>query len=922
MSTTRVEAARTAGHTGRRQIGGWAVRPSAALAFVAVLFALPQGAGPQAPAGTTCPDPPAATHGQDAIASLISHGESLVNAKRYQCAVEVFRAGLARSDLNDLQRQAAEQGLGGALVGLLKYAEARPILEDALGRAEGMGRARNVAGTRVSLGLCAFGEGRRADAEHEWTAAAQGFASVGDERGEMEALALLTVIRKTLADRPLHERVLALAEKVGDPDDPASAHLQWADALLLEGLGGAAIRELEYAAVQLRPLGEAGEGALARVETSLALALRQHGTPEQSLAHYEAAIAIQRRLNDDDGLYQSLIGSAAAYAEEGRWSDASRRFASAVELARRMGLPRLINQALGAVGWAAMEQHRPADARSLLEQAAKGPLDQWAAPYVFRNLATAYRRLGRLADARSAVERALALAREYKMVDAESQALLERAQILQATRHTSAALDDAQSVVAILERVRARLSPPDFLRQGFGDIHKNAYEVVIDLLQHDGRVEEALSASELARARAFADLMAAHRTGIAAGDEAMPLLGEPAARPQTGDAGAMSVRESAVATASPPTAVQLAGLAKELKSTIVEYWVGESSSYVWVVTGNGRVRSRALGVRTASLSAQVDVTVRDPLESGPVNRDVWRVLYRQLMGPVENWLPPPGARVTIIPHGPLFRLSFAALVDGKDRYLIERYALHYAPAGSVLQLMGRGTRDEARRGPYLLVADPAPVPVLRGERPLRRLPGARAEVTRIAQVVGSDPHTVFTGSAAEEGLVRAQMPGARVIHLATHAVVGDRDALASFVALGSSPAGASDARHDGRLTAGEVYDVPLQADLVVLSACRSARGVISSDGTAGLTRAFLVAGASSIVAALWDVADATAAILMPRFYEEYARNVPKDEALRRAQLAVLGDLRRGRVTVPGPNGAIRLTDEPAFWAAFALFGAP
>ena len=183
----------------------------------------------------------------------------------------------------------------------------------------------------------------------------------------------------------------------------------------------------------------------------------------------------------------------------------------------------------------------------------------------------------------------------------------------------------------------------------------------------------------------------------------------------------------------------------------------------------------------------------------------------------------------------------------------------------------------------------------------------------IAQTVGPAPVPSSRATAPKKNNVAAQLAHASVIHLATHAIVGDRDTLSSFVALGRHSGESRDPAHDGRLTASEVYDVPLSADLVVLSACRSARGRVSSDGIAGLTRAFISAGAPTVVAALWDVADVLSARLMPQFYEQYARGIAKDEALRRAQLAVLADLRRGRLTTPGPNGPGELPTNRVYW---------
>ena len=124
------------------------------------------------------------------------------------------------------------------------------------------------------------------------------------------------------------------------------------------------------------------------------------------------------------------------------------------------------------------------------------------------------------------------------------------------------------------------------------------------------------------------------------------------------------------------------------------------------------------------------------------------------------------------------------------------------------------------------------------------------------------------------------------------------------------------------MTASEVYDVPLSAELVVLSACRSARGRVSSDGIAGLTRAFISAGAPTVVAALWDVADVLSARLMPQFYERTRVESPKTRRCAGRSLPCSRILRRGRLTTPGPNGPVKLPDEPANWAGFVVVGAP
>jgi CHAT domain-containing protein len=158
-----------------------------------------------------------------------------------------------------------------------------------------------------------------------------------------------------------------------------------------------------------------------------------------------------------------------------------------------------------------------------------------------------------------------------------------------------------------------------------------------------------------------------------------------------------------------------------------------------------------------------------------------------------------------------------------------------------------------------------------------------------------------------------------VIHFATHGVLQDDQPVDSFLALGSASGAAS---NDGRLTAQEIYELDLQADLVVLSACRTGLGKISGDGIAGLTRAFFYAGTPSVMATLWDVADEPTSRLVAEFYRSYQRTHDKSQALRAAQLHLLRALRNGQVKATTPAGTFTLPEHPVFWAGFVLVGEP
>jgi len=188
---------------------------------------------------------------------------------------------------------------------------------------------------------------------------------------------------------------------------------------------------------------------------------------------------------------------------------------------------------------------------------------------------------------------------------------------------------------------------------------------------------------------------------------------------------------------------------------------------------------------------------------------------------------------------------------------------------------------------------------------LSPLPGAQVEAAWLGERLDQQP---LVGPAATESQLRAQLPQASLVHLATHgyAYASDARARDSFIAL------APDEEHDGLLTVGEVLDeVPeLQADLVVLSACQTGLGDLKqAEGTVGLQRAFLARGARTVLVSLWSVSDEATRLLMERFYThslDDADSPTKAEALRRAQQEVR---------------ATEGFEHPRYWAAFQLVGA-
>jgi len=144
------------------------------------------------------------------------------------------------------------------------------------------------------------------------------------------------------------------------------------------------------------------------------------------------------------------------------------------------------------------------------------------------------------------------------------------------------------------------------------------------------------------------------------------------------------------------------------------------------------------------------------------------------------------------------------------------------------------------------------------------------------------------------------MPNARIIHLATHGILDESQGLNGGVVLAADGTGEF---NDGLLTAAEIAQMDLNADLVVLSACNTGQGRITGDGVIGLSRSLILAGVPSVVVSLWAVPDAPTGELMVEFYRQLEQTNNKAQALRQAMLNIREEY---------PN---RIA-----WAAFTLIG--
>lgn len=368
---------------------------------------------------------------------------------------------------------------------------------------------------------------------------------------------------------------------------------------------------------------------------------------------------------------------------------------------------------------------------------------------------------------------------------------------------------------------------------------------------------------------------------------------------------------------------------------IVEYFAGGDNLYVFVVTADDFFvrRLEAAESREAlrltkdyiRLISSKEISCSDAAPAG-------RRLSTALLGTAVRDRLKGLKSLIIVPDGTLNYLPFETLpsdageaADGTGRtavhYLLEDYRISYAPSASTLvSIVERGRRPEAGAD-LLAVGDPlmrslegaaggkkAGEDILleyyRGRRfALQPLNFASAEMESIAGLVAAGSRKIVSRGEATEARVKAlDLAGYKILHFATHSLLDENAASRSALVLTRD----GQSGEDGFLQAGEIYNIRLNADLVVLSACQTARGKLGKgEGIQGLARAFFCAGSKAVVASLWNINDRTTARFMKIFYSRLAQGKTAQEALRLAKLEMCRSAEC----------------RPYHWAAFVLIGA-
>ncbi|MDZ7360467.1 MAG: CHAT domain-containing protein [candidate division KSB1 bacterium] len=374
------------------------------------------------------------------------------------------------------------------------------------------------------------------------------------------------------------------------------------------------------------------------------------------------------------------------------------------------------------------------------------------------------------------------------------------------------------------------------------------------------------------------------------------------------------------------------------RTALVEYFVGQDSLYLFALTNNH------LDLKSASRDSLLEHRVRE-LRAAIVEQNYAQYLrtghwlYQTLLDPIKHALD--RQNLIMVPDGLLSHIPFETLltdtVDSagiKDYralpFVLKKHAISYAYSATLLWEMQKRRRGIVDRD-YLAYAPifPGGLPsnsrsteFLAAQRTVDStrslemgfLPATRDEVQGVQDLFekkagfferwfGNKTQVLWERRANEANLKSSPLDSYRYVHFATHGLVNESKPQLSglILAQNDSP------EEDGILYLGEIYNLNLNADLAVLSACETGLGKLArGEGLIGLTRGFLYAGATNLLVSLWQVNDVSTANLMIAFYQNMLEGKSKAAALREAKLRMIEhEVKYAR---------------PYYWAPFVLIG--
>lgn len=929
------------------------------------------------------------------VSALMNEGEKLQTQEKTADALNIFRLSQTIAEpLGDKDLTAtALRKIGNVHLSQNDYARALDNYLKSLKLSEETGNRQDMTGVSMNIGHVHAMQGNYVQALDYYQKALTQAEELGNKQIIASALNSMGNIYKAQGAYPqaleAYRKSLLLAEEIRH-----ALLIQ----LLLNNIGTIyhsqrnAVQAFAYYEKSLKLAEESGnKRGVLRLLLNIGGLYYSQGNYPQALEYYDRGMKLAEELGSKDTFARLLGNKGIVYQLSGNYAQALEYHQKSLKLGEELGSKELIAGSFNNIGDVYAAQRKFDDALNYYLKSLKIAEEMGNLEFLtqaLNNTGQTYIMLNRPQLALEYGTRSAAVASDVGLPDSLWKALLTQGKAQRMLNNPALAKQSFLQAISNIEKLREQVAGGEQAQQRFFEDKLSPYYALVELLFRENDFAQAFNYAERAKGRALLDVLSSGRVNITKAmtgaelEQDRALMAEITTlngqilqlrrrgKPDPEELNRLNQRlekarlayesfQIKLYTAHPELKVQrgeargltldeVDALLPDERTALLEYAVLEERTYLFVITKGAKpnrgakpapvLRVYPLDIKSKELAELAeDFRLRVAERNLHIKQPSQR-LYDLLIRPAESQLRGV-TKLCIVPDGPLWNLPFQALHEGRRGYLLEEYAVSYAPSLSVLNEMlkraerlraeGSGSAaDGARTGavaddgqkfvtellalgnPSLNNMTASKAQALRSDEALAPLPDAEREVSTLGRLYGPARSRVLVARQALERTVKSEAGKYSILHFATHAILDDSNPMYSRVVLARDT---GDEKEDGLLEAWEILKLDMKADLVVLSACQTARGRVGAgEGVIGIAWSVFVAGSPTVVVSQWRVDSARTANLMIDFHQNLLKKetadataMTKAEALRQAALKML----RGRY------------NHPAYWAGFVLIGA-
>jgi CHAT domain-containing protein len=861
-----------------------------------------------------------------------------------------------------------------------KYDEAEESFQQALNLAETINHKAGIFGGRRGLAEIYQLQGNLTKAFEEFEKSRIIAGELNDKSYMAEVttgLGIIQVARGNYAQAlAYYQDALKLYEELGDK---AGIAILWGNAGAMYVWLGDSAQALEYYKKSLILAEEIGdqEGIAVALSNIGKLHHGQENLP-QALRYFERSLSVAEKCNCTERILLALGNIATYYISQKQYAQSLKYLENSLTLARETNNKYGMTMSLSLIGFVNHQQGKTTEALANYREGLKVAEELNIRERIIRflyGIADVYREQEKFTESLELTDRAAFMAKSSNDLDALWRIFSISGEAHRRLKQNQQAKQAFIESIAAIEKAREGLVGNEQEIQNYFKDKNQPYHAMIDLLVSQGQAPEALAYAERFKGRVLLDALQSGKVNISKIMSAQEQERERQLKAELISLNTQIARENLqnkpaeaklaklqvllqkarqeyedlqlnLYAAHPELKVQRGEmqpltlkdanrLLPDANSALLEFVVTDDQTFLFVLTRMDKL-SVTISPQTAAPQNQIDLKIyslkikQEDLATLTENfarliahrsagyKASAATLYGLLLKPAHAQLQHIN-NLIIVPDDVLWELPFQALQSSPTRFLLQDYAISYAPSLTVLREMNkkRGIKTSPAPATLLALGNPdigketrSRVEAIYMDEKLEPLPEAERQVKALALLYGSRQSKTYIGAEAKEERLKQEARGYRILHLATHGILNNTSPMYSHLLLSQAP---GDVSEDGLLEAWEIMKLDLNADLAVLSACDTARGKVSTgEGVVGLSWALFVAGCPAAVVSQWKVESASTTQLMLEFHRRLKANVgqakrpaSKAEALRQGALKLL---------------ASKDYKHPFYWAAFIVIG--